>query len=191
MRRSDFNWRDHAKDSWAGTPDYEVLPEEPDLPTLDPSDAREIYEAAARSRVGHRKRRWVLDHSIPLFREPQSWLRRFAVAAAAITVVAIGLIGLMTAVRWLRPDAERANLRLTEAVEAYEATRPGFESGGAGCTGLVEAYARADAAFVHAAETYVKLAADADPSARARYERLIGRVDGMNRHFDASGCPRP
>jgi hypothetical protein len=188
MRRSDFNWRDHTKDTWAGSPDYEVLPDEPDLPVLHPADARRIYEAAARARIGHKKRRWILDHSFSLFAERRDWIRRTSVASIAIAVL---LVGGMLVVRWLVPNAERANRGLAETVESYEAVVSSFRAGSAGCGPLVDVYGRADRAFVHAAETYVRLGAGADPADRAIYERLAVRVDAMNRHFDASGCPRP
>jgi len=186
MRGKDFNWRDHAKDSWAGSPEYHVLPEESDLPVLHPSDARKIYENATRARAGRQKRRWILDHSAPLF-DRTSRLRG---GIRVLLVVAFGLATAWVAVWWFRPDEARANRRLAESISTYEAARTVFVSP-SDCDGLVRAYRRADAAFVRAAGTYVRLGASAEPDRRSTYLALADRVDAMNGHFDASGCPRP
>jgi len=186
MRGNDFNWRDHAKESWAGSPEYEVLPDEADLPVLDPADARRIYEMATRARVGRQKRRWILDHSAPLF-DRTSRLRG---GIRVFLVVALALATAWVAVWWFRPDEARANRRLAESLGTYEAARAVFVSA-SDCDGLARAYRRADAAFVSAAGTYVRLGASAEPDRRDTYLALVDRVDAMDRHFDASGCPRP
>lgn len=186
MRGNDFNWRDHAKRSWAGSPEYEVLPDEPDLPVLDPADARKIYEAATQARVGRQKRRRILDHSAPLF-DRTSRLRG---VIRVVLVVAFTIATAWVAVWWFRPDQDRANRRLVESLATYEAARAVFVST-SDCDQLVRAYRRADDSFVRAASTSVRLGANVEPDLRDTYLTLLDRVDAMNRHFDASGCPRP
>ncbi|MBT8477812.1 MAG: hypothetical protein KJO06_02770 [Gemmatimonadetes bacterium] len=84
-----------------------------------------------------------------------------------------------------------ASTDLEEAMLRYEERRQDFDLGRIGCEMLAGGYAAADDAFIAMAGSYARLGAAADETLDAEYDRLVEEMNGLNQHFDASGCPRP
>ncbi len=80
---------------------------------------------------------------------------------------------------------------LDGAAARYTERSQDFDLGRIGCDLLSSGYAATDDAFITMAKAFATLGAPADSARTAEYERLVGAVNDVNRHFDASGCQRP
>ena len=84
--------------------------------------------------------------------------------------------------------AEALN-RFDGTVSAYAERSAGFDQGEVGCGVLAEAYRQVDEAFVTLSARYGS--SGGAGQAAARYEEAAVGMEDVDRHFDASGCPRP
>ncbi len=86
---------------------------------------------------------------------------------------------------------EEALEAFSSMAEAYDERRQDFDLGRIGCDGLVPGYATVDEAFLRASEMFVRVRDVAGAPPVERYDTASRRMEGVDRHFDASGCPRP
>lgn len=77
---------------------------------------------------------------------------------------------------------------LQTALEGYEVRRSDFEQNRIDCASLASGYRRVDRHFVSLSVLVRERGDRLDGEARTRYEQLTSRVDGVNRHFDGTGC---
>lgn len=77
------------------------------------------------------------------------------------------------------------------AVDSYMERRADFDLGRLGCEGLTTGYRSVDEAFLRVSELFVGLRDGPGPRPTERYEDAAQRMEQVDRHFDASGCPRP
>lgn len=88
-------------------------------------------------------------------------------------------------------DFEEALETFQSVAEAYDERRQDFDLGRIGCEGLVPGYETVDEAFLRASEAFVRLRDVRGAPPVERYESASRRMESVDRHFDASGCPRP
>ncbi len=80
---------------------------------------------------------------------------------------------------------------LDVAMERYGERASDFDLGRIGCDFLTTGYSATDDSFVAMTAEYATLAERSGTREQAIYDRLVSEMNTVNRHFDASGCPRP
>lgn len=80
---------------------------------------------------------------------------------------------------------------LAEAAGAYRQRAAAFDGGRVGCDELRPAYREVDAAFLALSERYVQVREELREAGAAAYQAAARTAEQVDRHFDASGCPRP
>ncbi len=80
---------------------------------------------------------------------------------------------------------------LDVAMERYGERASDFDLGRIGCDFLRTGYSATDDSFVAMTAEYATLAERSGTREQAIYDRLVSEMNTVNRHFDASGCPRP
>lgn len=90
------------------------------------------------------------------------------------------------------PDAfGTLNARFLEAAGQYRDRGGNFDTGQVGCEGLKLVYRRADEAFLALSEKYAQDRDQLGGTQTAAYQSAAREMESVDRHFDASGCPRP
>ncbi len=80
---------------------------------------------------------------------------------------------------------------LDDAMERYNERSGDFDLGRIGCDFLTTGYSATDDAFVAMTIEHAALDGRNGTREQAIYDRLVSEMNTVNRHFDASGCPRP
>lgn len=138
-------------------------------------------------------------------RVPRHRLRQLGMVAALVIVVLVAF-RVLSALRGtgggssqptpavVSPEQRRfrqAAVEVDAAVARYAERSQDFDLGRIGCDLLSSGYSSADDAFVAMAGAFAALGAAPDSARISEYERLADDVNGVNRHFDGSGCQRP
>ena len=76
-------------------------------------------------------------------------------------------------------------------MERYNERSGDFDLGRIGCDFLTTGYSATDDAFVAMTIEHAALDGRNGTREQAIYDRLVSEMNTVNRHFDASGCPRP
>ncbi|MCL7991020.1 MAG: hypothetical protein M8840_07760, partial [marine benthic group bacterium] len=66
-----------------------------------------------------------------------------------------------------------------------------FDLGRIGCDLLTTGYGSVDESFIRLVAMRSQIAPSPGSELMLQFDQLSQEVDDVNRHFDASGCPRP
>lgn len=153
----------------------------------------------------------------PPGRSPGRWLRRLAMGVGVL-VLAVAIIVMIP--RWAddgagaegsaspgdtpaatedRDGGDGAGTaryaRLAESLatrlQQYEERERDFQAGRIGCAELSRGYQSVDESYLELLLMHGRVEGELDSAARERHEDLVDETDGVNRHFDRSGCERP
>ncbi len=92
------------------------------------------------------------------------------------------------------PEVQRfldAATELQESMLRYGERRQDFDLGRIDCDLLAGGYAGASEASSGMEEAFTALAMEADGELAAEHDRLVEDMNGLQRHFEGSGCPHP
>ena len=103
-----------------------------------------------------------------------------AVAPATVATTGAGRV---------RPTFEEVLSNFHETADRYRERSVDHDLGRIDCAGLAVGYRQVDEAFLALSERFLKV--DATPGRENSYRGAGDAMDEVDRHFDASGCPRP
>ncbi|MCL7976459.1 MAG: hypothetical protein M8863_04040 [marine benthic group bacterium] len=137
-----------------------------------------------------------------------SWTTLFALVAILALIGTVIAVGMRTepTPQVTRPMTERPTrsvippeitrfgeiaAELQRSIDRYGERANDFDLGRIGCDLLTTGYGSVDESFIRLVAMRSQIAPSPGSELMLQFDQLSQEVDDVNRHFDASGCPRP